>query len=88
MQSEQQLQFIRDQTSLSKENSSASEKECGKLISLYSGGTRTCPNKIPYPIVYHSGESSEPQDWMEEEREAWKVFINSDKTHRLASQNG
>lgn len=32
------------------------EKECGKLISVYGGGTRPCPNKLPCPMEYHSGE--------------------------------
>lgn len=41
---------------------------CGKLIRIYGGGTRTCPNEVPCPIVYHSGESSD-KDVEETEQE-------------------
>lgn len=34
------------------------EEKCGKLIRIYGGGTKQCPNILPCPVAYHSGESS------------------------------
>ncbi len=34
------------------------EGKCGKLIRVFGGGTTPCPNKLPCPMGYHSGEPS------------------------------
>ena len=57
---------------LIKDNPEAFKKECGRLIAQYEGSPKPCPNKIPCPMGYHSGEvaeppvEAEPAEWIKE----------------------